>query len=161
GVDDAGSPRWRAAEDDAVPLFRHQVVGELSVAYCEPVGRYVMLYNSTRPRGIMMRSAADPWGPWSEGTVIFDPRRDEGYGHFIHLPGVAPAGDRALSDPNRDRQPGGEYGPYLMARFTTPTPDGCRFYYTMSTWNPYQVVVMQSQVRVPALQPSTEAPAHE
>ena len=44
------------------PAWReHDVVGELSVAYCEPVGRYVMLYNSTRPRGIVMRWAAAPW----------------------------------------------------------------------------------------------------
>ena len=43
---------------------------------------------------------------------------------------------------------GGEYGPYVMSRFTTETAGRCRLYYTMSTWNPYQVVVMQSDFRL-------------
>src|SRR5581483_4804765 len=66
-----GEPKWSAKEADAAALFRHDVVGEFSVAYLEPVKRYVTLYNATKPRGITLRSAPTPWGPWSEGTVIF------------------------------------------------------------------------------------------
>ena len=55
-----------------------------------------------------------------------------------------------LSDPKRENEWGGEYGPYIMARFTIAKDGGCRIFYTMSTWNPYQVVVMRSDLKVKA-----------
>jgi hypothetical protein len=91
GIGGDGLPRWSAAEADAVTLFHQDQVGEFSVAYLQPVQRYVMLYNAASPRGITMRSASAPWGPWSDGTVIFEPTRDHGYGEFMHAPGTNPA----------------------------------------------------------------------
>ncbi len=146
-----GLPQWSAREPAAVALFHHPVVGEFSVAYCPPVRRYVLLYNSTRPRGIILRSAATPWGPWSEGEVIFDPWRDPGYGSFLHIPATFQADKRdSVNDPGREAEWGGEYGPYLMARFTTGSAWGCRLFYTLSTWNPYAVVVMQTDLKLEA-----------
>jgi hypothetical protein len=143
-------PRWSPREADAVPLFRHDVVGEFSVAYLEPVKRYVLLYNSAKPRGITLRSAGAPWGPWSRGTVVFEPWRDKGYGHFLHVSAKFEKKRDGLSDPKRDDEWGGEYGPYVMARFTSGSGGRCRIYYTMSTWNPYQVVVMRTDLRLGA-----------
>ncbi|HEV3118806.1 MAG TPA: DUF4185 domain-containing protein [Gemmataceae bacterium] len=117
-------------------------IGEFSVSYLKPVKRYVMLYNAAAPRGITLRSAEAPWGPWSAGTVIFDPGRDNGYGHFMHSKNK-PDG---LSDPNRAAEWGGEYGPYIMSRYTSGAAGRCEIYYTMSTWNPYQVMVMRSEL---------------
>jgi hypothetical protein len=148
GTDGDGRPRWSDKEDDAVFLFRHDVVGEHSLAYCSTVARWVMLYNSTKPRGIVMRSAPQPWGPWSEIEIIFSPWRDKGYGTFMHEAGWFRASEDKLSDPGRVGTWGGEYGPYIMARYTTGNADGCRIYYTMSTWNPYQVMVMRSDLRL-------------
>ena len=149
GVAGDGRPRWSRREGDAAPLFRHDVVGEFSVAYITVVGRYVALYNSSAPRGITMRSSPTPWGPWSDGQVIFEPWRDGGYGHFLHISSTF-KGDRSdtFHDPRREAEWGGEYGPYLMSRYTTPTPSGgVRLYYTLSTWNPYQVVVMRTDLK--------------
>ena len=144
-----GKPRWSSKEADAVPLFRHDEVGEFSVAYLQPVKRYVMLYNAGEPRGITLRSAEKPWGPWSEGAVVFEPWRDNGYGHFMHISAKAKEKRDALSDPKRDNEWGGEYGPYVMSRFTTGwRVRACRIYYTMSTWNPYQVMVMRSDLEL-------------
>jgi len=143
-----GQPRWSDKESDAAALFQHDVVGEHSVAYCPSVGRYVMLYNSIKPRGIAMRSAPQPWGPWSELEIVFHPWKDKGYGHFMHEAGWFGSGNDRLSDPGRSRTWGGEYGPYLMGRYTTGDSRGCRIYYTMSTWNPYQVVVMRTDLRM-------------
>jgi hypothetical protein len=151
GLDADKRPGWSSREEDAVPLFRHDVVGEFSVAYCKPVRRYVMLYNSSEPRGITMRSAETPWGPWSTGTTIFEPWRDNGYGHFIHISSKFSQKSDSFSDPNRETEWGGEYGPFIMSRFTSGADGKCRIYYTMSTWNPYQVIVMQSDLK---LQPS-------
>jgi hypothetical protein len=145
-----GRPRWSPREADAAPLFRHDEVGEFSVSYLKPVKRYVLLYNARKPRGITLRSARFPWGPWSEGTVIFDPGRDHGYGHFMHISSRARPKADALSDPKREEEWGGEYGPYLMSRFTRGAKGRCRIYYTMSTWNPYQVMVMQSDLKLGA-----------
>jgi hypothetical protein len=148
GFGQDGQPRWSPREVDSISLFRHDVVGEFSVAYLQPVGRFVMLYNSREPRGITMRSAEAPWGPWSEGKVIFHPWRDDGYGHFMHISAKFKKKSDMLSDPKRDDQWGGEYGPYIMARYTSGSDGRCRIYYTMSTWNPYQVVVMRSNLKL-------------
>jgi hypothetical protein len=144
GSDD--QPQWVPKEAGAVVLFRHDEVGEFSVAYLPPVKRYVMLYNAGKPRGITMRSAEKPWGPWSDGIIVFEPWRDNGYGHFMHISAKFKDKRDALSDPKREDEWGGEYGPYIMARYTSATDGGCRFYYTMSTWNPYQVVVMRTDL---------------
>lgn len=151
GVDADGKPQWSARETEASPLFRHEVVGEFSVAFCKPVGRYVLLYNSPHPRGIILRSAATPWGPWSDGETIFDPWRDGGYGHFMHTSSNFKTDKPdALTDPGREAVWGGEYGPYLMSRFTTGGKGRCRIFYTLSTWNPYQAVVMQTDLKLAA-----------
>ena len=109
-----------------------------------------MLYNAGRPRGITLRSAEQPWGPWSDGAVVFEPWRVQGYGHLLHI--VARFKDRrdALSDPGREDEWRGEYGPYVMARFTAGSAGACRIYHTMSTWNPYQVVAMRSDLKLKA-----------
>jgi hypothetical protein len=53
-----------------------------------------------------------------------------------------------LGDPNRAEEWGGEYGPYIMSRYTSGADGHCRIYYTMSTWNPYQVMVMRSGLKL-------------
>lgn len=140
GVGTQGHPRWSPRQADAIALFQQPQIGEFSVSYLKPVKRYVMLYNASEPRGITMRSAEMPWGRWSAGSVIFDPGRDNGYGHFMHVKSKADG----LSDPHRAAEFGGEYGPYIISRYTGETGGHTRIYYTMSTWNPYQVMVMQS-----------------
>lgn len=149
--------RWSSREADAVTLFEHNVVGELSVTYLAPLTQYVMLYNSREPRGIVMRSSPSPTGPWLPAGVLFDPRKDTAAGQFIYMPG-RPGAD-AIGDPNRSDKPGGEYGPFVMERYTTCAGDGCRLFYTMSTWNPYQVMVMQSDVRKGGGLPVPAAPS--
>jgi uncharacterized protein DUF4185 len=143
-----GRPRWSPREEDAVPLFHQLQVGEFSVKHLKPVNRYVMLYNAAQPRGITMRSAPEPWGPWSEGTVIFEPGRDKGYGHFMHISSKAEKNADNLSDPGREQEWGGEYGPYIIAPFTVEIEGRCRIFYTMSTWNPYEVMVMRSDLKL-------------
>jgi len=161
GLDEEGAPGWSSREADAITLFQHNVVGEFSVAFARPLGCYLMLYNSRRPRGIVVRSAPEPWGPWSDATVIFNPWRDNGYGRFLHIPAGYGRATDSFSDPKRSRVWGGEYGPYLMARYITGDAAKCRIYYTMSTWNPYQVVVMRSDLRLASERSETPAPAAE
>ena len=156
GIGPKQKPRWSAREEEAAPIFQHEAVGEFSVAYCQPVRRFVLLYNSGNPRGIIMRSASTPWGPWSNSEMIFDPWRDKGYGYFMHIPaGFKSERHDTVNDPGRENEWGGEYGPYIMARYTTGYRGRCRIFYTLSTWNPYQVVVMQTDLK---LQPVAARP---
>jgi hypothetical protein len=55
-----------------------------------------------------------------------------------------------LSDSQRLTTWGGVYGPYAIPRFTSTTPDGVALYFTLSTWNPYNSILMRTEfVRAP------------
>jgi hypothetical protein len=64
----------------------------------------------------------------------------------MNIPASAERGQSGPHDPGREKEWGGEYGPYVMSRYTTIEGSRCTLYYTMSTWNPYQVVVMRSDL---------------
>ena len=150
GIDSHGDSRWSPREADAVPLFEQPQVGEFSVAWIAAVNRWVMLYNADKPRGITMRTAPKPRGPWSAGHVILDPWKDGAYGKYMHVSwkftGVP---HDNFSDPGRENEWGGEYGPYLIPRFTRGDARRCQLFYTMSTWNPYQTILVTSEIGEP------------
>jgi hypothetical protein len=152
--------RWSANEWEAVPLFCAGDIGELSVRRNEPFNRYFFTYNTANPRGITLRHAVQPWGPWSKGSTIFDPFWETGpgqpkigYGRFMHQPPAKnqPPIDHVQDDVfltgPRNEEWGGEYGPYQITRYSTgKTGEFCDLYYTMSTWNPYQSVLMRTRI---------------
>jgi hypothetical protein len=41
------------------------------------------------------------------------------------------------------------YGPYQIPQFSRAGADGVQIYFTMSTWNPYQVMLMTVDIPVP------------
>ena len=159
----SGKPVFQAGEAQAQPLVTARCVGELSVRKHPQLG-YLMLYNcgpeGTAPRGIHLRRADNPWGPWDPPITIFDPGLDRGYGYFMHQKasevgyddGLAEPGlHRNINDPKcsgdgwREECWGGEYGPYLVPQWFTTTPDGGQaIVYTLSSWVPYQVHLMRT-----------------
>jgi hypothetical protein len=141
GLDSENFPLWSENEFEAQPLFDDPIVGELSVAWNSYLQRWIMLYS-----GISMRSSLLPWGNWSSKQTLFNPFADDGYGHFIHLPG-----HDNISDPLRDSVWGGPYGPYLIDRFTTGSNGTSRIYFTLSTWNPYTTVLMQADLELKSI----------
>ena len=141
--------RWSADERDAVPVVEHPTMGDLSVTWVADLGAWLMVYDSRDPRGVLVRWSATPWGPWSEHQTIF--QRADGLGRFIHEPGE----DDGLAGPmigGGDRDPmdegGGNYAPYVVERFTRVEEGVLSFWYTMSTWNPYLVVLMRSDLAI-------------
>ncbi len=166
-VNPVGAPVFTPNENDATPLFHDDLsgaaggqqvadcMGELGVEWNPFVKRWVMLYNClddtpTNPRGVYMRLAEQPWGPWSAAQTIFNPVQDGGYCHFMHRAVNAqnPTPCDNVSDPGRSDVFGGEYAPYFISRFTTG--DAARatstFYYTLSTWNPYTEIIMKTTI---------------
>src|SRR5262245_17092415 len=118
---------WKTDESLASPLFEQPGIGELSVTWNPFLRKWLMLYNHFNPQGINYRVADKPMGPWSEARILFDEACDRGFGHFMS---------------------GGAYGPYVISRFTKGDATTTTIYWTMSTWNPYQVMLMKSILRL-------------
>jgi hypothetical protein len=142
-----GVPRWSENERDAVSLFSHPCIGELSVTWNAFLKKWLMLYNCTNPRGVNFRTADNPWGPWSASQILFHPTDDKGFCFFIHR-SYAEQNCDAVHDPTRENDNGGAYGPYVIARLTTGQANRSTIYFTLSTWNPYQVVLMKSTLQL-------------
>ena len=145
---DASRVDWSLREADATALVDQPQIGELCVRYIPEIEDWLMLYNAATPRGINMRTASTPWGPWSETTVLFDPGSDGGYGHFMHANWNDNGRADAVHDPNRENEWGGEYGPYLIPRYTRRVNNELHVYFVMSTWNPYNTVLMRGRLRL-------------
>ncbi|HXJ76425.1 MAG TPA: DUF4185 domain-containing protein, partial [Candidatus Dormibacteraeota bacterium] len=147
GLDAAGQPLWSGNELDAIALFDQPCVGELSVGWNKFIRRWVMLYNCESPRGINFRTARQPWGPWTQPQVLFEPWNDLGYAYFMHANWTFRNLD-AVHNPGRQDEWGGEYGPYLFKELATGTDNRTTIYFTMSTWNPYVSVLMKSELQM-------------
>lgn len=144
-----------AGEAAAEPLVDVSCVGELSVRRHPATGLWLMAYNCDQPRGIHLRTATSPTGPWSEPQLIYTP--EMGYEHFIHASESAVGHDDGLSWPGREDEWGGEYGPYLVPEwFSSPEPGVHEIVYTLSSWNPYQVHLMRTVLAEPGV--AAEAP---
>ena len=145
---EAGShrPIWSVNESDAIALFHHAQVGEFSVAWNPHLKVWLMLYNAGTPRGINFRAADKPWGAWSPTALLFDPWVDGGYCHFMHVSWDDRSCD-AVHDPDQSTVWAGEYGPYMMSRYMRGDSASSTIYFVMSTWNPYNTVVMKSTLR--------------
>jgi hypothetical protein len=143
GLNENGTARWSAREDEAIPLFHQGCLGELSVAWNPYLHKWLMLYNCSSPRGINFRVADSPWGPWSAPQVLFNARRDGGLCHFIHVSWLNRWCD-TVNDFGRGFTQGGAYGPYMIPAFFRVDEKTTTIYYVLSTWNPYQVVLMKS-----------------
>jgi len=149
GLDRAGQPAWSAREEDAAQLFDQPCVGEFSVSYNRFIRKWIMLYNCTgggNLRGINLRTADQPWGPWSSSQILFEPWEGSGYCNFIHTAWTFRKCDN-VHDPNRENVWGGEYGPYQFEDFATGDSSATTIYFTLSTWNPYTVMLMKATLQ--------------
>ncbi len=146
-----GQPRWSRDEENAVPLFGEGCVGELSVRWNPLLDAWVCLYNADWPAdrssvgGIVMRWSKRPYGPWSKGDLVFSV--NDGLGKFMHLPHADHTQEGLGSDRSADL--GGMYGPYQIPRYSRRLGNEVRIYFTMSTANPYQTMLMTVGIPAP------------
>lgn len=161
-----GQPIWSAQESAAVPVVVDNplggpawpkdapTIGNVSVSYSRDAGLWLMTYDGGRQSentaGVYFAYAPMPWGPWSKPQLIFNAKRDHGFGVFIHNKDYHPPGPAGpmigTNDPNTAR--GGDFAPQMIERFTQVKGTTLSIYYTMSTWNPYTVVKMRSQFKI-------------
>jgi hypothetical protein len=155
GLDRVSAPIWSEKESDARAVVQNGTMGDLSVTWCKDLGLWLMTYDSREPapRGILFSYSQTPWGPWSDPQIIFNAARDGALGKFIHNSQASP--DDGLSGPaigkgqtNPQAAHGGAYAPYVIERWTRVKGSELSIYYAMSTWTPYVVVLMKSQLYV-------------
>lgn len=148
---EGGVPRWSDAEADAAPIVRGSY-GEVTVRWVPALASYALL-TMTGPEdaaggAVVLRTAPQPWGPWSERLLLFDWIADGlSFGDPTRRFIRAFASDDPVGDDIFGAQagrPGGAYAPYLYD--AAARPDGVRLRYTLSTWNPYQVVLMEHRL---------------
>jgi hypothetical protein len=161
-----GRPVWVPEEARAVPLFCSGSVGELSVRRIPVLDRWLVLYRTDNPGGILLRSAQRPWGPWTDPVLVI--HNDDGLGKFFHMGWDHPGNPHDFmhdgiiteeGDPSRMNQWGDAYAPGLIAPLTRRNPDNSTdIYFTMSTWNPYQVVFMTVRLRADGPELAQPAP---
>ncbi len=121
------------------------------------------------PRGIYLTTSSFPWGQWSPPQRVLDAA--DSYCHFTHqvnlacpsqTQNAAEEGRRGApydslpecnlrsnpaADPLRCRAWGAEYAPYLLpSRYSKRSGGSVPIYFELSTWNPYQVVLMKTAV---------------
>ncbi len=92
-----------------------------------------------------MRWSKRPYGPWSNGAIAFSV--DDGLGKFMHLPNADHTQESFGADRSADLA--GMYGPYQIPQYARATDHGAQIYFTMSTWNPYQVMLMTLGIPTP------------
>ena len=155
GLNAAAVPAWSANESDASPILKNGTLADVSVTWSKDLNLWLMTYDSREPapRGILFSYSRTPWGPWSEPQVIFNAVRDGALGKFIHDPHIKP--DDGLAGPvigpdqaNPGAVEGGTYAPYVVERWTKVQGSELDLYYTLSTWNPYVVVLMKSRLKI-------------
>ena len=175
---------WSAAQTNAMPLFTDSpdpCVSQLGIQHNPYLDEWIMLYRCQEakppaglPNGIYMRTAPNPWGPWSSPTTIFNPAPDQatqsGYCYFIYSTQTAskkgPNASPTCTDQQRNKGladahhlEGSYYGPYFVANWTTgtsatPSTRGITtIYYTLDTFDPYGQLIMRSTILGPPLPP--------
>ena len=96
--------------------------------------------------GVTLRTASEPWGPWTPRRRLFDwiargmAHHDEA-SRFIRAHHA-----RDAIFPLQRAMTGAAYAPYLFD--ARAAGDTLVLRYTLSTWNPYQVVLMEHRLKV-------------
>ena len=152
------------------------IVNQLSVSWVDPIKQWVMVYGGDgwdvvagvygpvthAPGGpIKIRFASEPWGPWSAPQTLLaagDPATGTlQYGSHGILHSAACGSDCAPDEPFWHNVPGAPSSPYgvlygasIIDPWTTavsaPSGAAANIYWTVSTFDPYEVVLMRSTI---------------
>jgi hypothetical protein len=159
---------------DGDPHESIDLVNQMSVSWIEAIARWVLIYGGDLDLGvadyynpgaartpggaIQIRFAEQPWGPWSPPQALLragDPEHPDKSGGQYAPGGIlyhpACRGEACVAgeevDPMLDAKWGWLYGPNVIDCWTTARDAGAvDLYWNVSTWNPYQVVLMRTRI---------------
>jgi len=168
-----------ARTDGEQPEEVQDLVGQMAISWVPALGRFVMIYGgglgtsfmdlifaSDRTRlardplgALYVRYAEHPWGPWTPPEPLLVAGAPErgvtgqyGPGGILHHPGClgltcAPGEPSYVTTPGETGQ---LYGPSIIDPWTEVRADGAvDLYWHVSTWNPYQVLLMKTRIMRP------------
>lgn len=143
---DPTTSKWSGPGDRAFakPFAGPVSVGEFSVTWVPQMRRWIMLSEQGLVR---CHYARRPTGPWHiVNPAVFEAARDGAVSVYMHKAG---ANDGLVDRSGREGEDGSAYGPYLVPRYTrwNPWTRTAILYYVMSTHIPYQVMLMEFQLR--------------
>jgi hypothetical protein len=105
---------------------------------------------------IRMRSADNPWGPWSppQDVIVAGDPQIPGSGQFgaggalrhpaCTKPGCAP---HSKLPEMQDEGYGWFYGANIIEEWITPAGDGVDILWNASTWDPYRVILLRTRIQ--------------
>lgn len=64
-------PEWSDDIKKAIPIF-HGAPSEVSISFNSHLGCYLAVHSWITTKRIVARTAPNPWGPWSEETIIYE-----------------------------------------------------------------------------------------
>jgi hypothetical protein len=154
------APIWTKDQAEAAPLllmqpheFRateesiDQAAWQLSIKWIPAVERWVMLYGGgleafnldAYPKGIYMRQARVPWGPWSPPELILSEAELKAQEPELIADGQ-PASEEI----------GNLYTPNIIQQWTVndSTNREANIYWNLSTWRPYHVILMKTHLKL-------------
>ena len=146
-------------------------IGTMAVSVIPPLGeqgfRWLMAYGGRPPvpvdehenledprMGIVVRLARHPWGPWTPPRRIWSVFSEDGGGELIfnpNVPGVesdAGRSPRVCGVPAPYIDVGVEYSPQVIEPFSRVDGDTLTIYWLLSSWNPYRVMQMRTEIRL-------------
>jgi hypothetical protein len=172
-----------ASEVGIQPQEIHDIVQHMSIAWVEPLGKWVMFYGGgiskfpipqLLPRcgtlqifartdcdsvvvgngAIRMRTADDPWGPWTPPQDVFvggDPEQrpvadQYGTGGVLHHPACTGDGCQAPSEYMLKGDYGWLYGANIIEEWIRPAGNGVDLIWNASTWDPYRVILLRTRI---------------
>jgi hypothetical protein len=159
GLKRDGTPDFETGEASATALFHDRpsdCMSYVAVEYDPFVSSWIMLYNCGSA-GVDMRTAPEPWGPWSARQLILDPSPNPlaQTGECYFFVSAGPCPKTAPLKPNRSAKPGHAYAPYFVAgatsghAATSTLPAVSTFSYAVSTLDPYGQVVLHTTIEGP------------
>jgi len=172
-----------AAEDGVQAKEVHDAVQQMTVEWIEPLDKWVMFYGGgliTLPspflpncgvlelfarsackdvdlerQSIYMRTADQPWGPWSvpqqvlEGGDPADPDSGQfGPGGVLHHPDCKgeTCATHTQSPYYNEREYGFLYSANIIREWTQAVDGGVDLIWNASTWDPYRVVLLRTRL---------------
>ena len=173
-----------STREGSQPKESHDVVHQMTVEWIEPLGKWVMFYGgsaATLPSAflpncgvleifarsackdvdvengaIRMRTADQPWGPWSPPQDVLvggDPAvagsGQYGPGGVLHHP--ACKGDdcapHSKTPAYNEKEYGFLYSANIIPEWTTEVDGSVDLIWNASTWDPYRVVLLRSRIK--------------
>lgn len=153
----AGNGAWTRVEGEAAGLLGATDVSQQDVTWNATLGRFVLMRGASAR--LVAQLSTTPWGPWSTPITVLD-NSDPWLAKLLHRSGENNIVDGLVPIYNADgtlqvrpAERGVPYGPNVLERHSVNADGSVTLYYTLSTWNPYQVFLFSSTLRPVASRP--------